>query len=213
MFCFKCGTQLAEGAKVCMNCGSEVKDEGKEVHKSIQAETVKGFDQEKRTNGEAALDVEAEQRNNSEVNVEELLNKAREFETKEEYEEALEYYNKVLDMDHNTEEARKGANRVKQEINNYVYYQTSANNVFTPGTLQLKNGVLVYKGKMGNEAKYYLDEIYNVRKCRGSLAFTYGLKRMEVIYGCSEISQWIKVINQAHYGKYPKRGNRKLQMQ
>ncbi|MDO5294964.1 MAG: hypothetical protein Q4F05_19690 [bacterium] len=144
------------------------------------------------------------------VVVQELLSKAQECEENEEYEEAMDYYNRVLEIEHDRDDAREGLDRVKKVVSNFVYYQTSATNGVSFGYLQLKNKMLVYRSKKGNEARYYLDEIYNVRNCVGNLAFTYGGKRMEIRYGCTKIPEWIKIINKAHYGNYPKRKSKKV---
>lgn len=78
------------------------------------------------------------------INVDNLLILARDFELKHEDYNALEYYNKVLDIDFSKQEAHNGIKRVNYKIENYVYFETVARKVFSSGALQLKKDRIEY---------------------------------------------------------------------
>lgn len=139
------------------------------------------------------------------VNAENLLIRAQEFEENEDYEAAISYYNKVLDIDLGRQEAKDGLERVKYALQNYIYFETDANKVFSMGKMQLKKGLLIYKANSGKEERYNLEDIYNIRKSMGCLVFMYGKKKLEISYGCSRVKEWIGLIEQAQKGKYPER--------
>lgn len=90
--------------------------------------------------------------NVSGVNITNLLVRAKDFRLKNEFENALAYYEQVLDIDFTNQEAHDGVEKTKKAIDNYIYLTSSANKVFTSGTLQLQKNRLVMNLRKG--AKY-----------------------------------------------------------
>lgn len=134
--------------------------------------------------------------------VENLLIRARTFEEEGELEAALDYYNRVLDIDFSNEEGQEGLERVKDIIKNYVYFETEANSIFKFGRLQLKKGILIFKDNKGKETIYDLNNMRNIRKTVGCLGFLYSGKITEITYGCNRASEWVEVLGKAQLGIY-----------
>ena len=117
--------------------------------------------------------------------------------------ESKEYYNKVLDLDINQLEAQNCINRIMKEIDDYVYFKSGANKVFTFGTLSLKKEKLVFANKNGKETVYFLHRISNPRVTMGCLGFIYDNKTAEITYATSEAKKWVELIKNAQIGIYP----------
>lgn len=142
------------------------------------------------------------------MNANNLLNRAKDFENRGDLETALEYYNKVLDLDFTCQEGRLGIERVKLKLVNYVYYECEANQVFSSGKLQIRKGALVYVSKNGSEERYEFSGIRNLRRNMGCLAFDYPGKWGEVSFGCMHKDEIMPLILNAQNGIYPKIGKK-----
>ena len=114
--------------------------------------------------------------------------------------DVIDYYNKVLDLDINQLEAQNCINRIMKEIDDYVYFKSSANKVFTFGTLSLKKEKLVFANKNGKETVYFLHRISNPRVTMGCLGFIYDNKTAEITYATSEAKKWVELIKNAQIG-------------
>lgn len=223
-FCMGCGVSMGEvksttfqgnqavvGAKIvdakCTSCGATLEVDGSENiaicpycdSTYVVEQAVNNYNINTNGNlniGNATINIPG-------VNTENLLMRARSFEEEGELESALEYYDRVLDVDFSNEEAREGISRVKAEMENYVYYETQGNSLFKYGKLQLKKGILIFKVNNGKEIIYNLNNIRNIRKTMGCLGFIYEGKATEITYGCSQATEWVNIIQKAQLGIYP----------
>jgi len=123
---------------------------------------------------------------------------------KKDFKNALNYYNQVLDVDFNKQEAHESVERIKDAIDNYIYFESKASQVFTSGTLQLKKDRLAYVSSKG-EAVYYLDKITKLSAILTSIQFEYPKKFSGVSFALDfkKNKQWVDIINSAKGGIYP----------
>ena len=159
MFCKECGAQLLNGAKFCSNCGTPIHQ--KETQKANQKTKATssgmvaivcelcGSNELAKENGffvcqhcgtKYSLEEARKLLNDGVVRldqsgqVDNLLKRAREFENKKERAKAIDYYNRVLDIDSENKKARAGINKIEQN------YGPSVNNVFIELCLDSKSG-------------------------------------------------------------------------
>lgn len=150
------------------------------------------------------LNVENATINVNGIDIDNLLLRARDFELDGEYEKALDYYNQVLDADIGKQEARDGIDRVKNAINDYVYFETPANRSFTAGKLQLKKERLFFIDRKGKETVYELRWLKKLQILSGGFAFSYGEIPSKINFICKgKGSEWVENINNAMNGVYP----------
>lgn len=147
--------------------------------------------------------------NVSGVNVDNLLVRAKNFASQGDFENALDYYNRVLDIDFSKQEAHDGIERINDHlymIDNYVYFWSNAGRVSSSGVLQLKKKRLVFLSSGGKETLYYLYQINKLTRSLSSIQFEYNEKSSPVIinftFGLSK--KWFSIINSAINGSYPK---------
>lgn len=133
MFCMKCGTQLPDDAAFCYKCGNKVSivQSGNNIN---TLDTINGrtkMTSAKCTNCGATVEVDANSKtatcpycngnfningtavNGITQNVESLLGRAIEFYSYQDYDTAIKYFNRVLDLDYKNEVARKCLEAVK----------------------------------------------------------------------------------------------------
>ena len=176
MFCMNCGAKLQEGTKFCMNCGMAIGENKSNETKLVPAkctncnaplevdatqsaaicpycktpyiveQAIHNYNIS--MNGNMNINNATININNG-MNIDNLMKRAQRFEADGNYKQAVEYYNKVLDLDINQLEAQNCINRIMKEIDDYVYFKSSANKVFTFGTLSLKKEKLVFANKNG----------------------------------------------------------------
>lgn len=238
MYCMKCGTQLPDGSKFCMDCGNSVLQS--DINNN-QSTTKSKLIPAKCTNCGATLEVDSSQQAaicpycksayiveqavnnynisfNSNLNIENttiningidsdnLLLRAKEFEDEYEYEYALRYYNQVLDVDNENNNARDGVKRIKNALENYIYYESPASRGFTAGKLQLKKDKLIYINKKGQETVYDLRWIKKLQNFGGGFSFNYGEIPSSISIVCkNKSSEWLDLIDHALKGIYPRR--------
>ena len=108
-------------------------------------------------------------------------------------------------MDVGNHEAVVGSARVKEAIQNYVYFESDANMRLSYGKLQLRKGLLCYISNKGNKNVYYnLNAISELKVSMFTLiSFKYPGKFIEQSIGVSGASKWISVIQNAQNGIYP----------
>lgn len=222
-FCINCGTPINEkntsfvkpqssiGARIvpaiCTSCGATLEVNGEEKTATcpfcnssyIVDQAINNYDVKMRGN----LKVENATINVTGSNIDNLLKRAGAFEEEGELEAALDYYNRVLDIDFSNEEGKEGFDRVKDKIKNYIYFETDGNSVFKFGRLQLKKGILIFKDNKGKETVYDLKGLKNIRKTVGCLGFSYSGRLTEITYGCNRASEWVEVLGKAQIGIYP----------
>lgn len=135
------------------------------------------------------------------TNVNNLLLRAQKFEKGGEYNLALEYYNKVLDIDINQESAQSGVERVKRLIENYEYFRTNSSTGWTNGKLVLKQNMLIFEKKRGVNI-YYLARISKIKPICGGIKFLYD--GVFVSFSCQAPKEITEIILNAQNGNYPK---------
>ena len=136
-------------------------------------------------------------------NVNNLILRAEKFEQEGNYQAALEYYNRVLDIDITQTKAQNEINRIRSAIENYVYFRADANTVFSFGQLIVKKGKMIFENKKGNEIVYYLERLNNPRVTMGCVGFMYDGKKNEITYGCSRAKVLVEFLLNAKKGIYP----------
>lgn len=140
---------------------------------------------------------------NNGMNLDNLILRAQKFEQDGDYESALQYYNKVLDIDINQKAAQESIDRLRNDINEYVYFRVDANTVFSFGSLLLKRGKIIFLNKKGKETVYYIERIKNPRVTMGCIGFIYDGKGNEITYGCAKAKMMVEMIINAQNGIYP----------
>ncbi len=190
--CTSCGATLkvdaVQNAAICPYCNSAY----------IVEKAINNYNVSMNGNmniGNATINISGANTNN-------LLMRAKNFEAEGDYLSALDYFNRVLDIDATQLEASKSVARVKDIVANYVYMETTANSLFSFGKLQLKKGYLVYRTNSGKETVYNLNRIHKLRKTFGNLGFMYDGRITEVTYACKHIDEWINTISKAQMGHY-----------
>lgn len=141
--------------------------------------------------------------NVSGANVDNLLLRAKDFEIKGNFKNALNYYNQVLDIDFSVAAAQDGIKRIKNIIINHVYFQTNARASFSSGVLQLKKERLVYLTKKGKETVYHLRKITKLSKDLVSIQFYHDNRQIIMSLPFNTNKEWIDIINSAKVGIYP----------
>ncbi|MBP3803964.1 MAG: zinc ribbon domain-containing protein [Oribacterium sp.] len=138
-------------------------------------------------------------------NLDNLIKRAKIFEEKGELRNALNYYEHVLDIDVENQEAFRGSERVKEAIRNYVYLSSDANMSFNYGTLKLMRGVLCYEDKKGKIKSYDVNRISDLSKFLNVIQFKYPGVFSCVSIGVTGVSAdtWISAILNAQNGIYP----------
>lgn len=226
-FCSNCGSSLSSssnsheviatsngpGIKLvpakCTGCGASLEVDSNEraaicpfcKNAYIVDQAINNYDIDMRGNlnvGSATINVAG-------VSVENLLVRANDFERKNDFVNALDYYNRVLDIDFSKDEAHHGIKRIKDAIENYIYFESKANKGFSKGLLQLKKDRIIYSPFNKREETYYLDRITNLKKPLGSIQFDYPNKFAGVTIGLNlrVNKKWFDIINSAKMGEYP----------
>ena len=141
------------------------------------------------------------------ANADNLIRRAKEFEARRELRNALDYYERVLDIDVGNHEAVMGSARVKEAIQNYVYLESDANLTMAFGKLQLKKGALFFKSNNGKKDLWYaLNGISELKVSFFTvISFKYTGKFMEQSINVKGISaaKWVAAIKDAQRGIYP----------
>lgn len=103
------------------------------------------------------------------VNVDNLLIRAKEYEHSNEIEKALEYYNKILDVDATHSDARESVERIKNTIP--ICSISFLSGLFNSGDLILTRKNLTYQSKKKTEV-YPIETIKNVKRLDARLWVT-----------------------------------------
>ena len=148
--------------------------------------------------------------NIQEKNLDNLIKRAKIFEEKGELRNALKYYEDVLDIDVEKQEALRGSERVKEAIRNYVYLSSDANMGLSYGTLKLMKGLLCYEDKKGKIKSYNVNQISELSKFWGTvIQFKYPGLFSCVSIGVTGVNAdtWISAIINVQNGIYPNSDN------
>ena len=120
---------------------------------------------------------------------------------------ALEYYNKVLDIDINNTEANEGIQRIELKKIEYVYIKTVWPRLFQDDDIiEVRlNRLTLYLGKNIKE-EYYFDQMSNIIAGSSSVIFDYPDHWLPVKVVCKNISDAEEIadfINEIKSGIYP----------
>lgn len=214
LFCHICGRQQKTGGIIlvpakCTGCGSNL-----EVNASEQtaicpycnsAYIVEQAINNYKVTMDGNINVDNATINVSGENTNNLLLRAKDFEERRDFKTALEYYNRILDIDFTKEEAHEGIRRVKDKIENFSYSRTQVSKGFSKGKLELKRNRLVYTTKKGKVEVYYLDKIKKIKTSLFSIEFEYPRKFGPVmfIFDFGLNKKWYEMIVNASRGVYP----------
>lgn len=180
VFCMYCGTKLGEmGGQIltqsqakfvqakCTNCGAAL-----EVDPTQEAAICKfcntPFIVQKAINNynitaSGNMNINGAVINIHGNNADNLLKRAKEFEDADECAKALQYYEKVLDLDADNEGAREGIERINTRVEEYVYRKciTYEKGYFNRryGKLTLLKDELIHEDDTGVEYCYDLSKI------------------------------------------------------
>lgn len=222
-FCFNCGSSLMKSdvaydnsttsktklipAK-CTNCGANL-----EVDATQQAAIcpfcksayiVEQAIQNYNINVKGNLNIENATINVNGIDADNLVLRAKEYENEGDYDMALNYYNQVLDVAIDNQEARNGVERVNNALNNYIYFESPANRSFSAGKLQLKRDKLIFTNKKGQETVYELRWLKKPQGSIGGFTIVYGEIPSKISFVCKEKgSEWIEILDDAIKGIYP----------
>lgn len=136
-------------------------------------------------------------------NANDYIKMAEKCEDFKEYATALKYYEKAAELDPKQRTAVIGADRMRTELANQVYFQTEANYKLTSGRLELRNGLLVFVAATGSDMSYQIADMENLRVALGRLTFDYPGEPAPVGFSCKSIKEWMNVISDAKEGRYP----------
>ena len=197
-FCFMCGTPIggtkdtatetkvagpsAAGTKLvdakCTNCGAklEVDPNMKKASCSfcgaefIVDQAINNYNVQMNGSmniGEATINVQG-------VDKENLLKRAKDFEENNKFDEALDYYNRVLDIDYQDADAKVGAERVQEKIKNFYYLDEEVFAFFGNNhRKRLTRESLILVDGDGRTTTYYFSRMKNITASGGSLLFEY----------------------------------------
>ena len=143
-------------------------------------------------------------------NIDNLLERANQYGKSGDFDKAIDYFNEVLDSDINSQPALSGIQKIKDILNNYVYFSEKN----SKGLMELKKGRLILNTGI-TPLLFELDKIYGVSIVkRGlfssgkSIQFTYnGIPERRVSFETSMGEKWFIVIEDAKMGKYPQMAN------
>ena len=132
-----------------------------------------------------------------------LLARAHDFEENSELNEALDYYNRVLDIDFSDDNAREGAKRVKEKIINFAYFDEIVPGFFSDDRKIVTRDALHIVDSKGTEKIYYFAKMSKLETSLGCLQFTYEGTFSSVIVGGSKNKEIMAFIQNARRGILP----------
>jgi DNA-directed RNA polymerase subunit RPC12/RpoP len=225
-FCFNCGTKLEviQESNViptvkstqfvparCTNCGGELT-----VDSSLQSaicpycntpfivdQAINNYNissmQGNMNIGNATINVNG-------LNTENLLARAQDFENHNDFDNALIYYNRVLDIDINNVKAKNGIESTKQKMEDYVYINAISPNLFSADDkVEVRRDRITIITSKGKVEEYYIDKIKNEKLPNSySIQFDYAGTWLTVIKGFADKTEEIyNFIVNAKMGIYP----------
>lgn len=137
-------------------------------------------------------------------NVNNLILRAEKYEWEGDLLTALEYYNRVLDIDITQVKADYGVKRIENEIENYIYIKVDASTILTRGILYLVRGKLIFQSRKGKKVIYNIKNIIDISATSKSISFNYSNKLLKVHYDCAYAQNIASMIYYAMYGQYPR---------
>ena len=195
--CTNCGGQLTvnpeQQAAVCPFCNSAF----------IVEQAINNFNVKMNGNlnvGNATINVQG-------LNTKNLYARAKEFEAHNDFDNAIDYYNKVLDIDINNIEAQAGIRRVEQKKLNHVYISFKEQGVFVGDTtIEVRKNRITRTKSRDKIEDFYFNKMTKLDSTLNALQFEYPGHWTAVTIGCQSRSQAKEVkefINNALKGIYP----------
>ncbi len=197
--CTNCGGQLTvnpdQQAAVCPFCNSAF----------IVEQAINNYNVKMNGNlnvGSATINVQGLNTNN-------LVARAKSFEAQKKYEMALDYFDRVLDIDVHNTEAIDGTYRVKEKIRNYVYLSGITSTFFgTKQKFEITREKIIIKDKADKVLEEYaikLIEDEELTNFSTYVCFKYPGKQMGVILrvGRDMAKKVFKFIQDAKIGILP----------
>ena len=155
--CTSCGASLtvdsSKEAAICEFCGTPFI-----VEKAITNITMNGNNNI--TVSSAVINI---QNGNSTPSIDNMLKRAKEFEQQGNYATALDYCNKVLDLDVSNASARDIIRSINDKLHNIPLTIPVLSGLFSSSTLTLTRECLTYTTKKG-ETAYPIDSIVKVKR-------------------------------------------------
>ena len=228
-FCFNCGQKLGHNMSSgippiqdyehfvpakCTSCGAALQvDSNQEAAVCPYCSTpyiVKKAIQNYHISAQGNVNINGGVININGKNIENLLKRAEQYALQGDFDQALEYYNEVLDSDVNSSQATNGIKKINDILNSYVYLSEDT----SQGKLELKKGRLILTTKITPE-QFELTRIFGldiVKKgffsSSKSLQFTYdGIPQRKVSLSVNNPEKWFMMIEDAKMGKYPQMKN------
>ncbi len=194
--CTNCGASLTvdntKEAAVCEFCGTPFI-----VEKAIANITM---------NGNNTVNIESAviniQGGNS-PSLSNLLKRAEEFEQQGNYENATEYYNKVLDLDYSNVSAKNGLSRINDRMNNIPLSIPFIAGLFRSGTLTITREGLTYKTKKAVDV-YPIETIVSVKRFDARLTITTNTSSKRLSIAVGNINNAVLMENAINYLKAEK---------
>ena len=229
MFCISCGTKLPDGAKFCFNCGAKLEEVAQKSllvpakctncggqltvdssQKSavcpfcgstyIVEQAINNYNVQMKGNmtiGNATINVQG-------LNTENLIARAKSFESQNNFEMALDYFNKVLDIDVNNVQAVQGINRIEQKKNDYVFLTATEKSIFSTKIIEAHRDRLTLINKGGKKVEYYIKKIVDEKVGMFGSQLSFHYDNDFVVWNLNENSKaMLKFIEDAKLGIYP----------
>lgn len=229
IFCMKCGTKLSDTVKQqpapsitetaklvpakCTSCGGSLTLDPKQetavcpycntsflVKEAINNFNIGSMNGDIHV-GKATINVNS-------INKENLLERAKHYECSNDFDNALVYYNKVLDIDVKDSEANLGIHRAKQKMEEYIYITGKIPHLFSKDDIYevRRTKLTIIKGN-GKKDIYYFTGIRDVDLTnKGFLGFKYEDYRKKEnvsLYFNERTMEIYNFIKNARQGKFP----------
>lgn len=132
------------------------------------------------------------------------IERAERFESSREWNKAIEYYEKALDIDVTSAEALEGLWRAKEERRSFVFAEEPevTKGLLNYGTLKLMWERLVFENNRGNVETFEFDNIGNLREDAHYLRFDVPGEAVKILP--RDANNWVSLIRLAMQGRYPK---------
>lgn len=141
--------------------------------------------------------------------VDNLIERARRYEESCDFKSALEYYNKVLDIDVNNTAANTGIKRLQYYEKKFAYYLTASDK----DKLILKDNYVIYRKGNGEVKKYEVSTLKDIDATMSTIFFEAPGKFFTESFYCGkrkEAKKWEKLLKDAAAGIYPVRDMKQI---
>lgn len=139
------------------------------------------------------------------LNIDNLLARAKDFEMHNDFDNALIYYNKVLDVDISNLEAREGIKSTQEKKDNYVYIRGVHKNWFSgDDIIEVRKDRITVINSKGEKEDFTITQIKEETLSFGTvIQFKYPGKWTSVTIGCENGKEIFNFIQNAKLGKFP----------